>query len=468
MASEPYELSLLEAATLIRSKELSPVELVDSVLQRIEATEPTINAFATVTAESAKEGARKAEAEITAGRYRGVLHGIPLGVKDLFDVEGLRTGCGSALRKDHVATGTATVVTRLLAAGMVVVGKTNTHEFAYGGITPEVRNPWDARHSPGGSSGGSGAAVASGQCLVATGTDTAGSIRIPAAACGVVGLKPTYGRVPRGGITPLSWSLDTAGALTRNVTDSALVLNAIAGYDSSDPTSLELPVPDYVTDIGAGVRGLRVGVLGGYFTDRVDPEVLEAVERAVRLLEDLGATTEVMVAPFADELLSIQRAIVLPEASAYHQEDLRTRPELYTADVRQVLEAGQFVFATDYVQGQRARALVTTAWRGVFEQVDVVIAPTLPMGAAEVGQVDYDWGSARLERVRDAVIRLTSPANVVGFPALALPIGLSARGLPLSMQLIGPPLSEQRLLQVGRAYETVSDTVGLIAPTVGV
>lgn len=462
MTDEPFELSLVEAADRLRTGSLSPVDLVESSLARIAATEPGMNAFATVTADSARANAAVAEREIASGHYRGRLHGIPVGVKDIYDVAGVPTGCGSALRDGHVAAATATVVSRLESAGMVVVGKTTTHEFALGGITPKARNPWDLDRSPGGSSGGSGAAVASGQCFIATGTDTAGSVRIPAAACGVVGLKPTFGLVPRGGITPLSWSLDTVGVITRHVTDAALVLQAIAGYDSGDPASLDEPAVDYFSRLDAGAEGIRLGVLAGYFTDRVEPDILEAVENAVRALVAAGATTHSVLAPYAEEASGIQRIIDLPEASAYHRRDLRERAGLYSPQVRGALEAGQFIPAVDYVQAQRARMKVTRAWRELFACVDVLVAPTLPAVPPRVGQEHYDWGSGGNELVRDALVRMTCPINVVGFPAIALPIGFTTSGLPISMQLIGRPFSEDVLLRVARAYERNSDTVGRV------
>lgn len=462
MTGEAFELSLDEASRRLRNGTLSSVDLVESSLARIASTNEEMNAFVTVTADRAREAAAVADAELAGGRYRGRLHGIPLGVKDIYDVAGVATGCGSAVREGHVATATATVVSRLEAAGMIVLGKTTTHEFALGGITPLARNPWDLDRSPGGSSGGSGAAVASGQCLVATGTDTAGSIRIPAAACGVVGLKPSYGRVPRGGITPLSWSFDTAGALTRGVADAALVLQTIAGPDSADPASLDVPVPDYSERLDEGVDGVRLGMLGGFFADRVEPHILDAVARAASVLERAGARVQSEIAPHAEEASGILRIIDLPEASAYHRRDLRDRPGLYSPQVRGALEAGLFIPAVDYVQAQRARLTLARAWGELFSRVDALVAPTLAIAAPRAGQEHHDWDSGGREPVRDAVVRMTCPVNVAGLPAIALPIGIDASGAPMSMQLIGPPFGEQKLLRIARAYELGSDTVGRI------
>lgn len=464
MTGEPYTLTLAQASAAIKQRSLSPVELLESVLKRVAETEPEINAFATMTEESARAAAKESEAEISAGRYRGPLHGIPLGVKDIFDVDGVATGCGSAVRQGHIASGASRVVSRLQGSGMIVIGKTHTHEFALGGITPEVRNPWNVGHSPGGSSGGSGAAVASGQCLVATGTDTAGSIRIPAAASGVVGLKPTYGLVSRAGITPLSWSFDTAGALTRNVTDAAIVLQAIAGHDSADPASTTAPAVDYTADINSGIDGIRLGVLDGYFRTRVDPRILKAVETAVGVLSELGAGRRDRTAPFAQESLGALRIIDLAEASNYHRRDLHERAALYTPGVRTALEAGLLLPAVDYVQAQRFRLAMTSAWQALFEDSDVLVAPTLPITAPRVGQTDIDWGAEGSELVRTAIVRLTCPVNVVGFPSIAVPIGLTDDGMPMSMQLVGRPFSEGMLLRVARAYEAATVTIGRIAP----
>ena len=464
MMARPWELPLAEVSELLATRALSPVEVVESALERIEETQQQVNAFALVTAEYARRQAKAAEAEILAGHYRGPLHGIPLGVKDLYDVEGLATRSGSLATSDAPAAATATVVRRLEEAGMIVMGKTNTHEFALGGITPAVRNPWDGEYIAGGSSGGSAAAVASGQCLVATGTDTAGSIRIPAAACGAVGLKPTAGLVSRTGITPLSWSMDTAGAITRNVLDSALVLDAIAGYDPLDPGSLRVAVPDSAATLDRGIDGVRIGVASPSFANPADQEVLDACARAIEVLQGAGAHVQLVEVPFADAMLPIHRSIVLPEASSYYRELLQAEGDLIGADVRQVLEAGQFVFATEYVRAQRVRTTVLSAWHELFRDIDLLVSPTLPMAGGRAGQPFQDWGPAGEEPMRNAVIRLTVAANVSGFPSLALPIGRSEAGLPLSLQLTGRPFEEALVLRAGRTYERATDSVGALAP----
>jgi aspartyl-tRNA(Asn)/glutamyl-tRNA(Gln) amidotransferase subunit A len=461
---EPYQLTLDAAAAEIAARRLSPVELVDSVLRRIDATEGAINAFARVTPELARDAARRAEEEIAAGRHRGPLHGIPVGVKDLCDTAAVATTASSKVREGHVPDRDSAVVERLLAAGMVMVGKTHTHEFAYGVVTPTTRNPWDLGRIPGGSSGGSAAALAAGACMVGVGTDTGGSIRIPAALCGTVGLKPTYGRSSKRGIAPLSWSLDHVGPLARNVRDCALVLNAIAGADPLDPSTLDAPVPDHTAGLGGGVSGLRVGVPVNHFFDAVSDDVAVAVRGAAAVLEGLGARLREVTVPLADATMAAGWAILLPEASAYHQGSLRERADLYTPDVRLFLEAGELVLATDYIKALRVRTLIQQGWAAMFGDIDVLIAPTVPLAAPPVGTATVTWPGGGVEDVTQALVRLTLPANITGLPSLSLPVGFDAGGLPLGMQVIGRPLDESTVLRVGQAYEDASDTVGRLAP----
>ena len=461
---EPYALSLGAAAAEIAARRLSPVELVDSVLRRIDATEGAINAFACVTADLARAAARRAEEEIAAGRHRGPLHGIPLGVKDLCDTAGVPTTSSSKVREGNVPDRDSVVVEHLLAAGMVMVGKTHTHEFAYGAITPTTRNPWDVRRIPGGSSGGSAAALAAGTCMVGVGTDTGGSIRIPAALCGTVGLKPTYGRSSKRGIAPLSWSLDHVGPLARNVRDCALVLNAIAGADPLDPSTLHAPVPDHTAGLDGGIAGLRVGVPVNHFFDHVSDDVAAAVRGAASVLERLGARLQEVTIPHADAMMAAGWAIILPEASAYHQEALRERGDLYAPDVRLFLEAGELVLATDYLRALRVRTLIQQGWAEMFADIDVLIAPTVPLAAPVVGTAMIPWPGGVTEDITQALVRLTLPANLTGLPSLSLAVGFDAGGLPLGMQVIGRPLDEATVLRVGQAYECASDTVGRLAP----
>jgi aspartyl-tRNA(Asn)/glutamyl-tRNA(Gln) amidotransferase subunit A len=450
---EPYELTLEAAEASISSRQLSPVELIESVLVRIEATESSISAFAHVTANQARKSALAAENEIAAGRYRGPLHGLPLAVKDLYDTAGVPTTASSAVREGNVPNSDALVVRRLLDAGMIMVGKTFTHEFAYGSFTPPTRNPWNLDHIPGGSSGGSAAAVAAGSCMVALGTDTAGSIRMPASFCGVVGLKPTYGRASKRGVTPLAWSLDHVGPLSRNVRDVALVMNAIAGHDPCDVGSVDAPVPDYTADLASGVAGLRIGVPTNYFFQHVADDVERAVRAAIESLQALGADVREVAVPHADVLMAAEWGIMLPEASAYHQRSLRDCGDLYGADVRVLLEAGEMVLATDYIKALRVRAVIQAAWKAMFRDIDVLVTPTVPFAAPRTGESEVTWGDGAVEAVHDATIRLTSPANLTGLPALSVPVGFSQAGLPLGMQIHGRPFDEATVLKVGYAYE---------------
>ncbi|SNS05295.1 aspartyl-tRNA(Asn)/glutamyl-tRNA(Gln) amidotransferase subunit A [Geodermatophilus saharensis] len=454
---QPHELSVAEAARQIEQRTLSPVELVQSALDRIEQVEDRLNAFVVVTAEQALEAARRAEEEIAGGGYRGPLHGIPVGIKDLYDAVGLPTTSSSAVRSDHHPTEDSACVARLRDAGAVVVGKTHTHEFAYGVLTPTTRNPWDTGCVPGGSSGGSGAAVAAGECLLGMGTDTGGSIRIPASVCGTVGLKPTFGRVSRAGITSLCWSMDHAGPLTRTVRDAALALQAVAGFDARDPGSVQEPVPDYARDLDAGVRGLTLGVPTNYFFDDVDPEVEAAVREAIAVLEAQGARLREVEIPYAGQMMAVEFGIVIPEASAYHQEMLRESGERYTADVRVLLEAGETVLATQYIKALRVRTLVQQAFRHAFEGLDALVCPTLPTAAAEVGQEAFTFPGGARKSVIDAWVGHSAPGNVTGLPALSVPCGFTSAGLPVGLQVIGRPFDEAGVLRIGQAYESATD-----------
>jgi aspartyl-tRNA(Asn)/glutamyl-tRNA(Gln) amidotransferase subunit A len=461
---EPYELPLTAAAAEIAAGRLSPVELTESVLRRIEATEPAINAFAHVCGDRAREQAVTAEEEIAAGGYRGPLHGIPLGVKDLYDTAGIPSTSSSKVRAEHVPGTDAVAVRRLLDAGMVMVGKTHTHEFAYGGRTHATRNPWDTGRIPGGSSGGSAAALAAGSCMVGMGTDTAGSIRIPANLCGTVGLKPTYGRTSRRGVASLSWSLDHVGPLTRNVVDCALVLEVLAGHDPLDPASVDVPVPDYSAGLLGDLRGLRVGVPGNWFFDHVREDVEASVRAGIDVLAGLGAQLREVTIPYPDQVVGAEWAIVMPEAAAYHEESLRTKGELFRPDTRVKLEVGGLVLATDYIRALRVRTLMQRAWATLFDDVDVVVAPVQPFSAPLVDEMEVTWPDGSTEPVDLAMIRLTSPANLTGLPTLALPTGFDAAGLPLGMQVTGRPFDEATLLDLGVAYESATDVVGRLAP----
>ncbi|MBB5936573.1 amidase [Streptomyces zagrosensis] len=450
---QPFELTLTEAAAAIRTKELSPSELTHSVLERITAVDARLGAYVSVVGDAARHAAAQAEREIAAGRHRGPLHGVPFGLKDLIDVAGLPTTASSRVRADHMAEADSTVAARLFEAGAVLVGKTHTHEFAYGLTTPQSRNAWDHGRVAGGSSGGSAVAVAAGAATFALGTDTGGSIRVPAALNGLVGLKPTYGLLPRHGVTPLSWSLDHVGPLTRTVQDAALVLAALTGHDSRDPASLRTGPASDVLPADGGLRGLRVGVPATYYFERVTPEVEAAVRGAIERLRELGAELVEVDIPMARYVLATHWGLMVPEASAYHEWTMRSVPGLYGSDIRVLLEAGELVTAGDYLRAQRARTLMRQEWAQVRERVDVIAAPTVPMTAAMAGQESVEWQDGTVEGVSDAYVRLSAPANITGMPSLTLPVGRDGAGLPIGMQLMGAPLAEATLLRVGQAYE---------------
>ncbi|MFI2263274.1 amidase [Streptomyces tubercidicus] len=456
-----FELTLAEAADAMANRELSPVELAASVLERIEAVEGRLGAYVAVAGVAAQESAARAEREIAAGRYRGPLHGIPFGLKDLIDVAGLPTTAGSRVREGHIAQADSAVARRLSDAGAVLLGKTHTHEFAYGLTTPQTRNAWDQSRIAGGSSGGSAVAVAAGAATFALGTDTGGSIRVPAALNGVVGLKPTYGLISRQGVTSLSWSLDHVGPLTRTVRDAALVLPALAGQDSEAPAGGGTARrPGYPLPQEGDLRGLRIGVPANYYFDRVSPAVETAVRRALTQMSDLGAELVEIEIPMARYVQAIQWGLMVPEATAYHERALRSVPELYAPDVRVLLEAGELMSAGDYLRAQRARTLMRQAWGRVLDQVDVIAAPTVPMTAAEAGQDTVEWPDGTTESVSDAYVRLSAPANITGIPALTLPVGRDHAGLPIGMQLMGPPRGEVLVLRTGHAYESVQERCG--------
>ena len=443
--------TLADAAQAVRDRSLSPVELTDAFLERVERLNPVLNAFITVTADSARAEARAA-ADGTGPQ--GPLRGVPFALKDLFDTAGVRTTAGSKFFAERVPERDATVAARLRGAGTVLLGKLNLHEWAFGVSNDNphfgpARNPWNTERIPGGSSGGSAVAVAAGMCLGALGTDTGASIRVPAALCGITGLKPTYGRVSRAGVVPLSWSMDHVGPMARTVRDCALILSVIAGHDPLDRTSAEVAVPDFLSDLEAGVRRLRIGLPRRYFFERLDGEVQEAVERAVESLRAEGAEVR-DVDIESIELAGIAGATILAsEAAAFHQKRLRERPEDFGEEVRTRLIAGELYSAATYVNAQRLRDLIRESFQRTLAEVDVLLAPVTPITAPPIAGFSDD--------ARANLTRFTIPINLVGLPALALPCGFDAQGLPIGMQLIGRPFEEALVLRAGRAYEKVTD-----------
>ena len=449
-------LSIADLSGLIRRKEVSPVEVVDNALQRFDQLDGQLNSAITVMAKEARATALEAERAIIAGHWRGSLHGVPIGLKDLIWTKGIRTTCASKIRSGFVPEVDATVCTRLKQAGAVIVAKLNLHEFAYGATSTSphfgrVCNPWNPACLAGGSSGGSGAAVAAGLLYGALGTDTGGSIRVPASLCGIVGFKPTYGRVSRYGVAPLSWSLDHVGPMTRTVQDSALLMNVIAGPDPLDETCSDLPVPDYTADLNGDIKRLRIGVVTDLF-DRVDPEVETAVRSAIKTLEEAGAQIQPVTIPLWEHGVLAALFILQAEATAYHEANLRDRPGDYGEDVRLRLEQGLFVTALDYVKAQRLRARLLADSKVLFERVDVLIGPATPIAAISPEAREITMGG-QTEDPRSALTRTARFFNLLGLPVVSLPCGFTASGLPIGLQIAGAPFGEATVLRMAHAYE---------------
>jgi aspartyl-tRNA(Asn)/glutamyl-tRNA(Gln) amidotransferase subunit A len=448
--------SIGEAAAALRARQVSAVELTEAAIGRIDRLNERLKAFITVTAEYARHRARQADEELAAGRDRGPLHGIPMAVKDLFDMQGVRTTGGSRLFRASVADRNSAVVEKLEAAGAVLLGKLNMHELAYGitSANPHfgaVANPWNAAHSPGGSSGGSGVAVAANIVYAAMGSDTGGSIRIPAAFCGTVGLKPTYGRVSRYGSLPLGYTLDHMGPLTRSVRDAARVLNAIAGFDERDPASSRRPVVDYVPDEGCSLRGVRIGFPENFYFDCLDLDVESAVRGAIARAESLGAEIKQVTVPDIAALNAVARVILLSEASAVYDPYLGDRSQ-FGVDVLALLDQGRLVPAVDYINAQRVRRQMIAQFTELWHGIDCLLCPTTPNTAPRIGDTNVRLGG-RDEDVRLATTRLVRGINLLGFPALSIPCGLSTTGLPIGLQIVGPAFEEALVLRVGASLE---------------
>jgi aspartyl-tRNA(Asn)/glutamyl-tRNA(Gln) amidotransferase subunit A len=445
--------SLAEAAASVKSRAVSPVELTRACLDRIARVDPVLHAFVSVDGDAAMNAARTAEREIVAGDYRGPLHGIPIAIKDNYDTVGVATRNGSAVFADRMPREDATTWKRLKEAGAVLLGKATMSEAAWGVDFPPVRNPWDVRRNPGLSSGGSGAGVGAGLCFMAMGSDTGGSIRIPAGLSGVVGLKPTYGRVPRTGVMPHTWSLDHAGPLTRRVEDAALVLGVIAGHDPNDPGSADLPVGEYVGGLARGLIGMRIGVPREHFWDRIETRVETVVRQAVRDLEKAGARIVEVSIPHMAGALGAILVTEMASVTAWHDRYLRQpeRRARYTPEVRALMDAGKFVFATDFLKAQRVRRVLLDEVRAAFDGVDVLATPTLPLCAWDVAESHVEI-AGQAEHVLHACWRYTYPWNLTGVPALSVPCGF-ADGLPVGLQLVGRPFDEATVLRIGHAYQ---------------
>ena len=447
--------SLAGLARELLARELSPVGVVRALLERIEADET--NSFITVTAERALEQASLAEREILAGRHRGPLHGVPVALKDIIYTRGVRTTMGSALYSGHVPDHSATVARKLEEAGSVLIGKTNTHEVAYGPTGDRsyfgpTLNPHDARRITGGSSGGSGAAVAANLSYGALGSDTGGSIRIPAALCGTVGMKPTFGRVSKSGVFPLSWSLDHVGPITRTVEDNALMLNVLTGHDPEDPYSVDHPAEDFARYLQRGLRGAGIGLPTSFYFDQVDEEVGVLVREAMEVFRSLGAQVREVEIPNLVDTLHAQRLILGAEAYAVHEERLENEPEAFDEEVCERLMDGARPRAYRYANARRRGVLATDEFDHALQGVDVLLTPTLPIVATEIGQREVCIGNNK-ESVRSALTRYTGPTDLTGHPSLSIPCGITTSGLPVGLQLIGRHFDEATLYRFGHAYE---------------
>lgn len=455
-ASELCYLTVTQASALLADRQLSPVELVRAYLDRIDALDSTLHAYVTLLPERALAQAREVEADMLRGNYRGPLHGIPIGLKDLYDTAGILTTAMSRVTPDRVPTEDATTVAKLNDAGAILLGKLAMHEFALGGpdtssLFPPARNPWNLNHIPGGSSSGSGAAVAAGLCMGALGSDTGGSIRGPASMCSIVGIKPTYGRVSNFGVVPLSWSQDHCGPMTRTVEDNALMLQALAGHDPKDPTTSPAPVANYTANLKDGIKGMTVGVPCRYFFEsgpHVEPETLAAIERGLEVMAELGAVVRDVDIPHVEQSRFANQAIMMGEAFAYHEQNLKTRRQDYGNMVRNRFLLGGLLTISDYIQAQRVRRLIKREMAEALKEVDVLITPTSPKPAAAF---EGYTGSATLSGPS-----FTGPFNASGLPAISVPGGFSSQGLPIGLQIAGKPFDEATVLRVAYSYEQAS------------
>ena len=444
----PDSLTLSEQRDLIKSKELSASDLAAACYRQIERLNPTLNAFITVITQN--------EVEIPANRHTSLLQGLPIAVKDLYNTKGIRTTGGSKFFEDYVPSEDAVVVDKIKKAGAQIIGKTNTHEIALGVTNNNphfgaCRNPWDISRIPGGSSGGSAVAVATDMALAALGTDTGGSIRIPASLCGVVGLKPTYGRISLRGILPLSWNLDHAGPITKRVEDAALMLQVMGGYDPEDPASFKTLPGDFSSHMRDTIRDRKVAFAIGHFVEEVtNPEILAAVRKAADVLADLGAIVEEVNTDYLHEGALANAIMTQADGAAFHRDRLKEHPDWFGADVRQRLETGAKFTSTEYALARRTQAEVRRRCDNLFEEFDVLILPTTPITAPILE------GENAVERAR-LLTRLTAPFNVTGLPALSIPCGFTSEGLPIGLQIVSRAWNESGVLRIGYSYQEATD-----------
>ena len=448
---ELTSLTLLEAGRRIAKREISSLELTRAQLERIRAWDGKINAFITLTEAAALQAAREAQSEIQVEAPRSPLHGVPLALKDLFETQGVRTTAGSKFFRDYIPPSDGAVVAALRSTGTVLLGKLNMHEIALGvtNVNPHYgacRNPWNLERISGGSSGGSAAALAAEFCAGALGSDTGGSIRIPASLCGVVGLKPTYGRISLRGVIPLSWNLDHAGPMARRVEDVAALLQVTASYDPQDPYSVRVPVDDYLEGIELGVEGWRIALASDEFFSQADSEVLHLVQTAADLLEQLGAHVETREVPQGYQAAKANGLMVISDAAAYHRQRLEERPQDFGEDVLRRLRNGAAYSAGEYILARRTQSNLRRQYESFFEQVDVLLTPTTPVTAPPIEGPDAVEQAGRLTR-------FTAPFNLTGLPAISLPCGFTQNGMPVGLQMIAAPWAERKLLRAAFAYQ---------------
>lgn len=461
MPNELCDMTISELAREIKSRRISPVEVVRSVLARIDKLEPHLKAYITIDREGALKAAQTAERRVKRGNYAGPLHGIPISLKDLYQTKGLRTTGGSKILQEWVPEEDATAVAKLRQAGAVIVGKTNLHEFAFGGTTQNphfggTKNPYNRGRIPGGSSGGSAVAVATGMCVASTGSDTGGSIRTPSALCGIVGLKPTYGRVSLHGIIPLAWSLDHVGPMTKCVRDAAIMLSAMAGADPKDPSSACQKVPRFERFLKDDVKKLKIGVEPSFCFGGVDEEVEQSVKKALQLLERLGAKIIEVTLPNIELTSAVESVIITAEGASYHEEDMKNRPADFGEDVRALLEAGMAFSAVHYLKAQRIRSIIRREFTEVFRKIDIFALPGAAIPAPEIGAPTVQVKGMETD-TQMALLRFTCPSNLTGLPAISVPCGITRQGLPIGLQLVGRAFDEATLLRTAFTFEGNSE-----------
>ena len=451
--------TVAEIAAAIRARETTAVRVAEDVLQAIKDDDPDIKSFVALS-NQAIEAAAAADKAFAKGEVLGLLHGVPVAVKDNYLTADMPTHAGSDSSVFNFPLEDSAAVARLRAAGAVIIGKTRMHEFAWGNVTPPTKNPWDRSRVPGGSSGGSGAAVAAGFVPIALGSDTGGSIRIPASLCGTVGIKPTFGRISRAGIVPHSWSLDHAGPLSRSVADSALALDVMSGFDAADPATVRTPETNFLGSLGQDISGQRIAVCRNYFFDSNEAEVNECVELAIEHFRRAGAIVFDVKIPLLEFSLGAIYAIELASSSAYHAENIRKGlVNHFTDDVRTLVEMGQLVSGTDYLKAEQYRRVLGEEIQKTLSSADAILTPTSPLTAWQIGTWQVAVKNEKQESVLAASWRLTYPWNLVGLPAVSVPCGFNRLGLPVGLQLVGRPFEEATVLRLADAYERSHDWV---------